>query len=65
MEKWGPCTLLVRIQNVSEAIGKSLTVLHNLNIELPYDPEVPLLDVQLTLEQHGFELCKSTYMWNF
>ena len=53
------------MQNASAATRKSLTNPQNLNIELPYDPAVPLLDIELTLEQHRCEPCRSMYTWIF
>jgi hypothetical protein len=43
---WGkrnPCTLLVGMQAGATTLEKNVRLLKNLNIDLPYDPAIPLL----------------------
>ena len=40
---WNPCTLPVGMYNLTAAVENSLAVLQKLNIDVPYDPAIPLL----------------------
>jgi hypothetical protein len=42
-----PHTLLVRMQASVTSLEKKLGLLKNLNIDLPYDPAIPLLGIYL------------------
>jgi hypothetical protein len=45
---WGkknPCTLLVGMQPTATSLEKIWRLLKNLNIDLPYDPAIPLLGI--------------------
>jgi hypothetical protein len=45
--KRNPHTLLVRMQASVTSLEKKLGLLKNLNIDLPYDPAIPLLGIYL------------------
>ena len=45
MEKGNPLTLLVGMQTSAATMEKSMEVLKKLEIELPYDPAIPLLGI--------------------
>ena len=44
---WNPCALLVGMQSSIAAVKISLAAPQRINIELPYDPAVPLLGIYL------------------
>jgi hypothetical protein len=43
--KMNPCTLLVGMQTSTTTVEKIWRLLKNLNIDLPYDPAIPLLGI--------------------
>jgi hypothetical protein len=48
MRMWGKnnlCTLLMGIQTCATTLEKIWRLLKNLNIDLPYDPAIPLLGI--------------------
>jgi hypothetical protein len=43
--KRNPCTLVVGMQASETTLEKNSELLKNLNIDLPYDPAIPLLEI--------------------
>jgi hypothetical protein len=61
--KRNTCTLLVGMQVIATTLEKICRLLKNLNIDLPYDPEIPLLGINPNVCDTGYSRGTCTPMF--
>ena len=60
--KGNPLTLLVGMQTSTGAMGNSVEVLKKLEIELPYDPAIPLLGIHTEETRSERDTCTTMFI---